>query len=156
MWEDLLLNLFFFTVRSTISSVTLVTWCWDSSSSSLSLRETSTTNEPWFAMNLMRWWDSSFFFIHGVCSDSSVALLKVLFLFPHCRSVVSQSILVCITPWGRLWWWRVCSVPATMSVPTTPTSSLVRLKASFCARSAAQQCLHQTRFSQTVANSFLN
>lgn len=29
-------------------------------------------------------------------------------------------------PWELLWWWRVCSVPATTSVPTTPTSSLVR------------------------------
>lgn len=72
----------FCTVRSTISSVTLVTWCWDSSSSSLSLRETSSTNEPWFATNWMRWWDTQvLFFIHDLCSDFSVTAFKCPFSF---------------------------------------------------------------------------
>ena len=67
---------------------------------------------------------------------------NVLFIEVHCsiitqcsflppkRNVVSQSTMVCIMPWERLWWWRVCSAHATTSVPTTPTSSSVRLHVS--------------------------
>lgn len=45
-------------VHSTTSSVTLVTWCWDSSSSSLSSRGTSHTTERWIATISTRWWDA--------------------------------------------------------------------------------------------------
>lgn len=43
------------------------------------------------------------------------------------RSVAFQSTLVCFMPWELLWWWRACSVPVTMSAPTTPTFSSVWL-----------------------------
>ena len=43
-----------------------------------------------------------------------------------CSIMVYLSTLVCFMRWGLLWSWRECWVLATMSVPATPTSSLVR------------------------------
>lgn len=63
-------------------------------------------------------------------SNLSFVVVIVQFWFlassvPPPRSVVSRSTLVCFMLWELLWWWRVCSVPVTTSVPTTPTFSLV-------------------------------
>lgn len=42
------------------------------------------------------------------------------------RNAAFPSTLVFSMPWELLWWWRACWVLVTTSVPTTPTSNLVR------------------------------
>lgn len=82
-------------VRSTTSSVTLDTWCWDSSSSSLSSRETSHTIERWFATTSTLWWGSC----HQTdarCRKLCVDAISCTFLHPEVVfNIVAQKVTCC-------------------------------------------------------------